>query len=249
MCVLLLFYSIFFIINHVSSHNNHSNVEIIGGDDIPIHKAPYMASLRYNRTLHYCGASIIHKRFLITAAHCILPNITYNILVGTSLLDRGGIVYDIEKFIVHEAYSKITKDFDISLIKLKRPLEYGPNIAEVPLADGRLKLRSGNMFSVTGWGVTDGGAFPLNLRQAKVAMVSRNRCQIQYWSIRLTSRMICAGGVHADACQGDSGGPLTYKNVQVGISSFGHGCGILPGVYTKISPLLPWIEKNIARNL
>lgn len=67
--------------------------------------------------------------------------------------------------------------------------------------------------------------------------------------------MICAGDSHGgwnkDTCQGDSGGPLQIshpKNIclfqVLGITSFGQGCGVIntPGVYTRVSYYLNWIE-------
>lgn len=55
-------------------------------------------------------------------------------------------------------------------------------------------------------------------------------------------------GSVSDTCQGDSGGPL-YTSIDdrvilVGVTSWGIGCGIphLPGVYTKISAMLPYLH-------
>lgn len=56
--------------------------------------------------------------------------------------------------------------------------------------------------------------------------------------------------------QGDSGGPLQYLTMkedcqllytQVGIVSFGRGCAFKnsPGIYTKISHYIPWIESIV----
>ena len=54
-----------------------------------------------------------------------------------------------------------------------------------------------------------------------------------------------------DTCPGDSGGPLEIKLLNdgrlipfvIGITSFGKACGTsTPGVYTKISSFLTWIE-------
>jgi secreted trypsin-like serine protease len=53
--------------------------------------------------------------------------------------------------------------------------------------------------------------------------------------------------------QGDSGGPLQVKNKRIscmytiiGVTSFGSQCGIGdPGVYTRVSKYVPWIESVV----
>ena len=58
-----------------------------------------------------------------------------------------------------------------------------------------------------------------------------------------------AQSVH-DTCQGDSGGPLVARSganaVQVGIVSWGEGCGVpkLHGVYTRLGKFMDWVKST-----
>ena len=56
--------------------------------------------------------------------------------------------------------------------------------------------------------------------------------------------------------QYDSGGPMVYYDradhrwLLVGVVSTGYGCARagFPGIYTKVSDFVPWIEDTIAAN-
>jgi Trypsin len=54
-----------------------------------------------------------------------------------------------------------------------------------------------------------------------------------------------------DACSGDSGSPLVMEafsetfDVQVGIVSWGRGCAVYPGVYSRISSGYDWIRGEV----
>lgn len=74
---------------------------------------PWMASLRASEMSffkHCCGATILKKKFVITAAHCVEKrgNFTseYRIYVGANGR-YDGQEFDIEKFITHPLYSKV----------------------------------------------------------------------------------------------------------------------------------------------
>ncbi len=97
---------------------------------------------------------------------------------------------------------------------------------------------------------------PSSLLQAWVPLLPSWQCKKRYGERFTSHDMLCAGSMtsdlrkHADSCQGDSGGPLVCQGeagrwVLTGVISWGHGCGdpSYPGVYSRVSRYLPWIEQ------
>ena len=87
-----------------------------------------------------------------------------------------------------------------------------------------------------------------------------SRCTSRQLSNKtMTDDMLCAGDTRSggnqanlhDACQGDSGGPLACmkdnRMTLVGIISWDIGCGQkdVPGIYTKVTDYLDWIQDNM----
>lgn len=107
------------------------------------------------------------------------------------------------------------------------------------------------VLTVVGFGVTTpGGSEPNVLRKVNVNYVNPTTCNNDYGGQLTPSLMLCAGEPNGgkDSCQGDSGGPiLDENNVQVGVVSFGDGCAQrgYPGVYSRISGGLDWINQQI----
>jgi trypsin len=98
------------------------------------------------------------------------------------------------------------------------------------------------------------GDLPTTLQAVDVPIVNHKSCIKTYTKIgKVASQTLCAGylGVGGkDTCQGDSGGPLVQNNTLIGIVSWGFGCAEskYPGIYTKISAYINWIQSTIKSN-
>lgn len=99
--------------------------------------------------------------------------------------------------------------------------------------------------------LSEGDSFgSTTLQEVTVNAVSHDTCNAQYNGEIVEDIMLCAGvpGGGKDSCQGDSGGPIINSDgVQVGIVSWGYGCGRpeFSGVYSRISGAIDWINEQI----
>ncbi|XP_042335516.1 trypsin-3-like isoform X3 [Sceloporus undulatus] len=156
------------------------------------------------------------------------------------------------RMVVHPDYSPTSKNADIMLIKLNRPVAYSPYVAIVPLPQQGMMLREGHFCQVSGWGFTSpiGGRTSDTLRSVYLPIIPTRKCNASSsYAGYITKDMICAGFSTGgkDACQGDSGGPLVCEGRVFGIVSWGHSCASprYPGVYTAVANFQKWIYKAI----
>ena len=108
---------------------------------------------------------------------------------------------------------------------------------------------------VTGWGRNSSSGPQSNiLQEATVTTLPNSQCRSSsHRHDKITENMICAQAAGRDACRGDSGGPLAVRGQdgeysQIGVVSWGKGCDRqgYPGVYTRITALLPWLTETIS---
>ncbi|CAL1272702.1 unnamed protein product [Larinioides sclopetarius] len=167
----------------------------------------------------------------------------------------------IKEIIIHPKYTGLSsnplmlgsKDSDIALIRLNAPVTMTSFVRPICLPPWQIRLPTGTVCHVTGWGETLGTGNAGVLKQAAVPIVSREICQKSYSTINISRSMICAGyseGGH-DSCKGDSGGPLVLKKRNrwylVGLVSSGGDCAspMQPGIYTQVSSFKTWISRMI----
>jgi secreted trypsin-like serine protease len=201
----------------------------------------------------------------------------FEIILGTDNLngiaDRN--VFLAETIITHEDFKSEATGNDIALIRLKT--EWSGDlmpVAHLPPVEQGKGVYPSDYLRVAGFGADSYGANQRRfvrasdraiyyahtdlLRKTTFPRVDYKRCAKAYENkAQIGEHHICAGLLEGgdDSCNGDSGGPLVFIDqgsgcsVQVGVVSFGKGCGGRQqyGVYTSIGAYERWIRDKTGR--
>jgi len=246
---------------------------IIPNEPAEAREYPWIAAItkrKWDQKQHViCGGSLINSKFLVTAAHCIknqpifrmevafyAHNASHEALKEDPLVE----VKKIKRFIVHPRWNQDTVDNDIGLIELASPIDFSTSPVRpicLPPTNVSHDQFDGRNATVAGWGyTTPSGPNSKVLNKISVPIYSEKQCQNEtIYRDKILPSMICAGYQEGgrDACTNDSGGPLVVeedgRHILVGIVSWGHGCARpnAPGVYTRVTRYVDWINKQLVR--
>ncbi|XP_069059571.1 transmembrane protease serine 7 [Pleurodeles waltl] len=234
---------------------------IVGGSDSVDGEWPWQVSLHFSGGA-YCGASVVSKDWLISAAHCFQGDRLsdprqWTAHLGMRVQGYAKFVSTIKRIITHEYYDNRNFDYDIALLQLSTAWSSSAKglIQPICIPSAAQKAGGGTRCWITGWGMKQeaGVRGSTILQKAEVEIVNQTICRSTYGII--TPRMVCAGVMSGkkDACKGDSGGPLACQRILdgkwflIGIVSWGYGCGRpnFPGVYTRVSNFDSWIHQHL----
>ena len=231
--------------------------QIVGGDPVANGKFPFVAALLditrgdTGREQQFCGGTLLDEDSVLTAAHCLegATPVPLRVAVGrTELNSDQGQTRRVTAIFRHPRYSSSAVSFryDAAVLTLDNPVR-GIEPVRIPQPNQNEAEQPGRNATIAGWGNTEKqgtdfnqpDSFPNRMQEAQVPLVSDDRAKKVYDSGYAKALMVAAGKEGKDTCQGDSGGPM-FKSVngsarQIGITSFGNGCGArgFPGVYAE----------------
>lgn len=220
------------------------------------------------RANQFCGATLIDKRWVMTAAHCVYNEDVRQFVVAYGKTNLANETFEgeyIEKIVIHPSYkptATMHEGYDVALLKLAKNI----NVKPIKLnRDDRLE-KKGTKLKASGWGLTfrpmagqKGEAINAEvLQEVQLSTLSPEECYK-----RLESEMPgyqCAGTQKGDkdTCAGDSGGPVhkstAKEGCQVGIISYGpkYSCNVKfqekrATSYLLVSEVLPWVRKYVKK--
>ncbi|XP_064015882.1 chymotrypsin-like protease CTRL-1 [Pogoniulus pusillus] len=233
-----------------------SSERIVNGQTATPGSWPWQVSLQSRSGSHFCGGSLINEYWVVTAAHCNFNPYSHVVVLGEYDLSnpQGVQVKTVARAITHPDWNPNTFNSDITLLRLSSPAQLSSYVSPICLAPANLNLPNNLQCVTTGWGRVNPNSQALasRLQQVTLPLISESQC-MQYWGSRITSSMLCAGGVGATSCQGDSGGPLVTLNgnywMLIGIVSWGTSdCNTnTPAMYTRVSQFRSWIDYIVSQ--
>ena len=90
-------------------------------------------------------------------------------------------IRDVSTIRNHPKFNNENADFDYSILTLTFPLTFSSTIAAVCLPASTQSLYTGQVATVTGWGLTSSGGSPAStLQEAEVTVLSNEKCSDYY---------------------------------------------------------------------
>lgn len=237
-----------------------SNGNVAGRNDFPF-KAALISAMPFGDSL--CGASLISRMSVLTAAHCIHGAANSVIILGASDLSNPNEPNQVRfrvqstNYRIHHHYRAGVTNSDIGIVRFNFAIHMYTefvNAIQMP-SEALLNDALANENSVVmGFGRYSDASdnFAYNLQFIDVATMTNTACSLRFPQ-RIDNSHICTSGLGGrGVCDGDIGSPLAIEQngvyTQIGIASFFPDAGCTtgtPSVHTRITSFWAWIQENM----
>jgi secreted trypsin-like serine protease len=175
-----------------------------------------------------CTATLIGKKTVVTAAHCVSVGYSHTFTVG-------GQAYTSAKVVRHPQYSSYGYSNDIAIIILQT----APTVQGAKIATSKPPV--GTEITIVGYGKTSEYISNAGIKR----MAKTNIAEVTTTRVRIPGSTTKAG-----ICNGDSGGPsyatLNGVEVQIGVHSTKSGTCGTGGHDTRVDAFAAWITTTAA---
>ncbi|WP_433335919.1 trypsin-like serine protease [Spirillospora sp. CA-294931] len=202
-----------------------------------------------------CTASVVGKRKIITAAHCMIDvGGAKSYIYGDDDLNTAGDETFKTKVASYKAHPKYTgpnswqQGYDVAVITTEDDLPVPQSQwAKVAGSGDSALTQPGKSGVALGYGKTSSGGSSGVLYKATLPVNDANDCQV--FNVRVNPDvMVCIGynDGRVATCSGDSGGPYTVDGVIVGVVSWGaSGCDRYSIMARLTNEMGDWAKKEI----
>lgn len=211
--------------NATATNDVAKETKIVGGNEVQPHFARSFVGAILRDGFFGCGAALLTPTAAITAAHCVFPGITYDVVFHRHNLSRplsseGAVLRRVQRVVQHPLFSRVHYDF--ALLLWSDPIDF--------VRPARLLFRSfvakadfTDLYTTTiGWGTLSesGPLSDVLMAVSGLRVWSFDECRAR---LDITDTMVCAGGqLDRDACQVSFDFCLSFwKKVSL------HGCTII----------------------
>ena len=240
--------------------NYVSNGNLAGRHDYPF-KSALISQMTFGDAL--CGASLISRWAVLTAASCIDGSASSIIILGASDIGnpeepfQARIEVQSTNYRIHPLYSRGVTNSDIGIVRFDFAIHVftqAVNRINLPTPAMMNEVFAGLETLTMGFGKSTDVAvnYQYNLHFVALSTMTNTACGIRL-PLRIDTSHICTSGIlRRGFCEGDVGAPLVLVqggiSYQIGIASLFPRSGCMtgePSVFTRVTSFMAFIEQHM----